>query len=437
VARHQNTVKGEIELSGPALFSGEESRLRLCPADPSTGILFVRTDLPDKPVVPATAEAMSEGFRCTVLRRNDVQVRSVEHLLSACVGMQVDNLVVEIDGEEPPAAGGCARPYVEAILEVGVAQQGVEKPTFRFEEPLALSQQGASIVGMPAEEGLTLSYVLEFDNASMPAQVVTVRIDPETYLNGIAPARTFAEESAREEFAREGAGGGVTDDNALIVFPDGSVRTALNCREAGLRFPDEFARHKVLDLLGDLALTGVDLEGKIVAVRSGHKLNTAFAARVRSMLAQKQAPEEYLDIREIQRILPHRFPFLMVDRILRVEEDKKIVGLKNVSMNEPFFQGHYPEYPVMPGVLQIEAMAQVAGVLLLQKLEHTGKLALMVGMDSVKLRRPVMPGDQLILEAEATRVRSRSAQVAARGLVDGEVSCEAEIRFMLVDPEVL
>jgi len=405
VARHQNTVKGEIELSGPALFSGEESRLRLCPADPSTGILFVRTDLPDKPVVPATAEAMSEGFRCTVLRRNDVQVRSVEHLLSACVGMQVDNLVVEIDGEEPPAAGGCARPYVEAILEVGVAQQGVEKPTFRFEEPLALSQQGASIVGMPAEEGLTLSYVLEFDNASMPAQVVTVRIDPETYLNGIAPARTFAEESAREEFAREGAGGGVTDDNALIVFPDGSVRTALNCREAGLRFPDEFARHKVLDLLGDLALTGVDLEGKIVAVRSGHKLNTAFAARVRSMLAQKQAPEEYLDIREIQRILPHRFPFLM--------------------------------YPVMPGVLQIEAMAQVAGVLLLQKLEHTGKLALMVGMDSVKLRRPVMPGDQLILEAEATRVRSRSAQVAARGLVDGEVSCEAEIRFMLVDPEVL
>jgi len=338
LARHQNTIEAPIEMRGTALFSGQPVRLRLCPAEPSTGILFVRTDLPDHPVVPALAEALGDGFRCTVLRRNDVQVRSVEHLLSACVGLRVDNLIVEIDGEELPAAGGCARPYVEALMEAGIEAQGVEKPSLRFEEPVALSQQEASIVGMPAGEGLTLSYVLEFDEPSVPAQVVTLRMDPETYVREVAPARTFAEEALREEFARKGTGGGVTDENALIIFPDGSIRTALSCREASLHFPNELARHKLLDLLGDLALTGVDLEGKVVAVRSGHRLNTAFAARLRSILSEKEAPQEYLDIREIQRILPHRYPFLMVDRILRIEEDKKIVGLKNVSMNEPFFR---------------------------------------------------------------------------------------------------
>jgi len=437
VARHQNTIRRVVEVSGRALFSGGMARVRLCPADPSAGIVFVRTDLPDNPVVPVLAEALGNGFRCTVLQRNDVQVRSVEHLLSACMGLRVDNLLVELDGEELPAAGGCARQYAEALLEASIQEQGVEKPTFKIEEPVALSDKDASIVGMPAEEGLILSYVLEFDEAPLPPQVVTLRIEAERYLAEVAPARTFADESVRQEFVQHGTGHGVTDDSALIIFQDGTIRTALSCREARLHFPDELARHKLLDLLGDLALTGVDIEGKIVAVRSGHKLNTAFAARLRSILAEQKAPQEYLDIREIQRVLPHRFPFLMVDRILRIEEENKIVGLKNISINEPYFQGHWPEYPVMPGVLQIEAMAQVAGVLLLQKLEHTGKLALMVGMDAVKLRRPVVPGDQLVLEAEVARVRSRSAQVYARGLVNGEVCCEAEMRFMLVDPEAL
>ncbi len=437
MTRRQNTIRETAELCGRGLFSGDEARVRLCPADPSTGIVFVRRDLPDNPVVPALAEALGDGFRCTALQRNDVEVRSVEHLLSACMGLRVDNLVVEVEGEELPASGGSASAYVEAILEAGIEEQSTERQTLTLEEPVALSEQGASIVGMPAEEGLTLSYVLELDEAPVPPQVVTFRIEPDSYASEVAPARTFAVESAYEEFARRGAGGGVTDENALIIFRDGSVRTARNGMKAELLFPDEFARHKVLDLLGDLALTGVDVQGKIVAVRSGHKLNTAFAARLRSMLAEKRAPEEYLDIREIQRVLPHRFPFLMVDRILSIEEDNKIVGLKNISMNEPFFQGHYPDYPVMPGVLQIEAMAQVAGVLLLQKLEHTGKLALLVALDGVRLRRAVMPGDQLILEAEAARVRSRFAQVKARGLVNGEVCCEAEMRFMLVAPEVL
>ena len=437
MARPQNTIKEAVELTDLALFSGEQTRVRLCPADPSSGILFVRTDLPDSPVVHASTDALGAGFNCTVLQMNDVEVHSVEHLLSACMGLQVDNLVVEIDGPEMPAGDGCARPYVDAIMDAGLEQQSAEKPAFKIEQALALSDRGASIVGIPDEEGLTLSFVLEFDDAPLPAQVITFHVDPDSYVRELAPARTFAAEAAYAEFSRRGLGGGVTDDNALVVFRDGAIRTPHSRQEAQLRFADEPARHKVLDLLGDLALAGVDIEGKIVAVRSGHRLNTAFAARIRSLLAMEKGPEAYLDIREIQRVLPHRYPFLLVDRILRVEEDNKIVGLKNVSVNEHFFQGHYPEYPIMPGVLQLEALAQVAGVLLLQKLEHTGKLALMVAMDGVRLRRPVVPGDQLILEAEAVRVRARMAQVNARGLVDDQVVCQAQMRFMLVDPEIL
>jgi UDP-3-O-[3-hydroxymyristoyl] N-acetylglucosamine deacetylase/3-hydroxyacyl-[acyl-carrier-protein] dehydratase len=437
VPRRQNTVGSVVEIAGKALFAGNEVKLRLCPAEPGTGILFIRTDLPDKPVVPATTDNLGDGFQCTVLRQNDVEIRSTEHLLSACMGLRVDNLVVEIDGPELPSSGGCATAFAEALLRGGIEEQNADKPEFEIKEAFVVSDSNGSISGLPAEEGLTLSYVFEAERVKAPSQVVTFRLDPQRYTTEMAPARTFADESAYDEFKKRGLGGGVTDENALVIFQDGSVRTALSRNVAELRFADEFARHKLLDLLGDLCLAGVDIKGRVVAVRSGHRLNGVFASRLHGMAFERKAPEEYLDIREIQRILPHRYPFLLVDRILRVEEDNKIVGLKNVSINEHFFQGHYPDYPIMPGVLQIEALAQVAGVLLLRKLEHTGKVALMVGIDSVKLRKAVLPGDQLILEAEAVRVRSRTAHVNTRATVNGEVACEAEIKFMLVEPDVM
>jgi UDP-3-O-[3-hydroxymyristoyl] N-acetylglucosamine deacetylase/3-hydroxyacyl-[acyl-carrier-protein] dehydratase len=202
---------------------------------------------------------------------------------------------------------------------------------------------------------------------------------------------------------------------------------------AELRFPDEAVRHKILDLLGDIAVVNTDLQAKIVAVRSGHRLNCAFARQVRRLMEEQIRPPEHLDVAEIQRILPHRYPFLMIDRILRIEGEDRIVGLKNTSINEPFFQGHYPEFPVMPGVLQVEALAQTAGVLLLRRLEHAGQVALLVGMDGVKLRHPVRPGDQIVLEAEVLRMRRRAATVRTRGTVGGKVVCEAELRFMLAD----
>jgi UDP-3-O-[3-hydroxymyristoyl] N-acetylglucosamine deacetylase/3-hydroxyacyl-[acyl-carrier-protein] dehydratase len=278
-----------------------------------------------------------------------------------------------------------------------------------------------------------VSYILDFDDYDRPSEALSVTITPENFMEQIAPARTFGFEVDYEEFKRLSMGGGVTDENAFILCKDGSIMKPLSTDPAELRFPDEAVRHKILDLLGDLAVTNFDLQAKIVAVRSGHRLNAAFARQLRRLMEEMKRPPEHLDVRELQRILPHRYPFLLLDRITRIDGEDRIEGLKNVTINEHFFQGHYPSYPVMPGVLLLEALAQTAGVLLLRRLEHAGRVALLISMDSVKLRRPVRPGDQLRTVAEMQRVRSTSARVKARGTVDGQMACEADMRFMLVD----
>jgi UDP-3-O-[3-hydroxymyristoyl] N-acetylglucosamine deacetylase/3-hydroxyacyl-[acyl-carrier-protein] dehydratase len=437
VGRPQRTISRAATLAGPALFSGRHVKVRLLPAETSTGFLFVRTDLPDKPVVPARIEAVTGAFRCTSLNWNGVEVKAVEHLLSACMGLQVDNLMVETDGDELPALGGCPTGYAEALTEAGIVDQNAERPVLKLEQTVTVSQDQAAIVAMPNEAGLAVSYMLDFGDGRGSAEAFSVSVTAETFVRELAPARTFGLEEDYAEFRRLGLGGGVSDENALVLCKDGTARRPLSGAPAQLRFPDEPVRHKVVDLLGDMALANTDLEANVVAVRSGHKLNAAFAAELRRLVEGQAGPQPYLDVREIRRVLPHRYPFLMVDRVLRTEGQGKIVALKNVSVNEPFFQGHFPDYPIMPGVLQLEALAQTAGILFLRKLEHTGKVALLVGMDDVKLRQPVRPGDQLILEAETLRVRSRLAMVKARATVNGQVTCEAEMTFMLADADTV
>jgi len=436
LARPQRTIQKIVRLSGTGLFSGRPVEVQLLPADPGTGFLFVRTDLPDNPVVPASLEALADGFRCTRLNLNNVEVRAVEHILAACTGLQIDNLIIELDNAEMPAMDGCALIYAEALRDAGIVDQSDERPLLKMEQTVTVSQNGATIVAMPDEEGLSISYMLDFGQGYGRTEALTLTVTPDTFMRELAPARTFGLEEDRSEFNRLSLGGGVIDANAFLLCHDGTVRQPRSWAEAELRFPDEPVRHKILDLLGDMALAGMDVQAKIAAVRSGHKLNAAFAGRLRRLMEEEVAPQQYLDIMEIRRALPHRYPFLLVDRILSIEGENKIVGLKNVSVNEHYFQGHYPEHPVMPGVLQIEALAQTAGVLLLTKLEHTGKLPMLVSMDAVKMRRPVRPGDQLILEVEAVRVRSRTAMVKARATVGGDIACEAEMRFMLVDADI-
>ena len=437
MSRPQRTINNTVELSGRALFSGQEVTVSLQPADPATGYLFVRRDLPDSPVVPANVEALGDGYRCTSLNWNGVEIKAIEHLLSACYGLDIDNLIVELDGDELPALGGSPLQYGQALLEAGPVEQEAERHVLAPEETVSLAQGRASIVMLPQEDELTVSYVLDFDEGYHATEAFTFQVSPDGYMKELAPARTFGLAEDYEEFEKLALGGGVTDENTFVLSEDGTVMKPRSGEPAELIFPDEAVRHKMVDLLGDLAVINADLCARIVAVRSGHALNTSLSRRLHQLMQEEEGPEEYLDVMEIRRVLPHRYPFLMVDRVLRLEGDNKIVAIKNVSINEPYFQGHYPEYPILPGVLQLEALSQTAGLLLLRKLEHTGKVCLLVSLDGVKLRRPVRPGDQLTLEVQAIRVRSRSALVKGRGTVNGQLACEAEMKFWLEDADAL
>jgi UDP-3-O-[3-hydroxymyristoyl] N-acetylglucosamine deacetylase/3-hydroxyacyl-[acyl-carrier-protein] dehydratase len=254
------------------------------------------------------------------------------------------------------------------------------------------------------------------------------------YAHEIAPSRTFVLASEAAALQQNGMGKHLTPDDLLVIGPEGPLGSNR------FRFQDEPVRHKMLDLIGDLYLLGAPIQGRIVAYKSGHALNhqlvrhliRQYEGHSRRALARDRTA---IDIRQLTRFLPHRYPMLLVDRVVEIDGDRRAVGIKNVTMNEPFFQGHYPGTPIMPGVLIVEAMAQLSGVLIAQKLEHTGKLAVLLSLDRVKLRRPVTPGDQLVMEAESVKVRSRIAHMRCRAYVAEELAAEAEVKFMLVDDD--
>jgi UDP-3-O-[3-hydroxymyristoyl] N-acetylglucosamine deacetylase/3-hydroxyacyl-[acyl-carrier-protein] dehydratase len=279
--------------------------------------------------------------------------------------------------------------------------------------------------------GLSIEYTLDYGSPLLPVQHRTIDLDADSFSEQIAPARTFCLEAEAQEILGAGLGKGANTTNTLVVGDNGVI-------ENELRFEDEFVRHKILDLIGDLYLLRTDLSARIVATRTGHRLNALLARRIGERMSELEnrgiiKKDTGLDIREIMRILPHRYPFLFIDRVIEIEGYRRAVGIKNVSINEPFFQGHWPDQPIMPGVLQIEAMAQLAGVLLLRKLENTGKIAVLLSIEKVKLRRSVVPGDQLRVEAEALKVKSQAGKVKARVLVNGQLVSEAIMKFMLAD----
>ncbi|MEM7310611.1 MAG: UDP-3-O-acyl-N-acetylglucosamine deacetylase [Planctomycetota bacterium] len=427
--RPQRTLRTAVEFSGAGLHSGETVNVRILPAPQGTGVEFVRSDIPDSLPIPAHIRYHSSMDRRTRLMRGDVAVDTVEHLLAVCSGMQVDNLRVELSGPELPGLDGSAKSFCDLFQQAGVAEQRAEARAFRLDEPIYVREGGATLVALPAERpGLTLQYIASFTDPAIEGGSFQLEVTPESFQSEIAPARTFCLASEVEALQAAGLGKGATRENTVVL---GDPQTVM-------RMPEEPVRHKLLDLLGDLHLLGADLQAHVIATRSGHHTNAELVRRLLDLMEDKETGgliqhESGMDVREVMRMLPHRYPFLLIDRVVEVEGYQRAVAIKNVSINEPYFQGHFPEQPLMPGVLQLEAMAQLAGVLLLRKLENTGKLAVLWSIDKVKLRSAVHPGDQLRIEVETVRMKGQMGQVKGVGLVAGSKVCEAVLTFTLID----
>ena len=426
----QKTIETACEYVGTGLHTGERVTIRFKPAPPNSGVVFVRTDLPGFPRVPVHVENASFRLRRTSILKDGVEINTTEHLLASLAGIGIDNLEIEIDGGEVPGCDGSARIFLELLQNAGYVEQPMPKKSFAVTEPISVSEGKSLIIALPFEDGLSVSYTLDYSNPYLGSQYCSVVLNDNTFATEIAPARTFCLSSEVDDLRDLGLGRGATYQNTLVIGENGVI-------DNELRFPDEFVRHKILDLMGDLFLVEADLCAHIVAIRSGHPLNVKLVERIRRIIQEEERKatrqkQETLDIREIQRILPHRYPFLLVDRVLEVEGDRRVRGIKNITFNEDFFQGHFPGQPVMPGVLQIEAMAQLAGVLLLRRCQGTNQLAVLFSIDKAKIRRPVVPGDQLLMEAQVTKSKPRLAEVTARATVDGQIASEADLKFMLV-----
>ena len=436
----QKTISREVTLAGRGLFSGEPSTLTFAPAAPGAGISFLRESGERSAVIPALVSHVVKQPRRTVLKNGTLKVETVEHCMAALAGLGVSNARVRLAGGttgELPGGDGSSRFFVDALHDAGLAEQDAEVEPLVIKKPLQVSIGDATIAALPGPTD-KLEIIYEFE-AEPPVgrQSLCFHLGDDDFIDGLAPARTFVFEREAQQLRKLGMGQHLTEKDLLVIGGRGPIDNAF-------RFADECVRHKVLDMIGDLALVGRPIRGRLVAHKSGHELNHLLARR---LLLQHEAEERagllanaagrpgVMDVRRIARILPHRYPMLLVDRVLKIEGDQRAIGVKNVSTNEIFFQGHYPGSPIMPGVLIVEAMAQLGGILLSQKLEHTGKLAVLLSMNRVKMRHPVVPGDQLLLEANAVRVKTRTGHVRCRAFVGEKLAAEADIKFMLVDAE--
>jgi len=432
VARNQRSIKTSFSMEGVGLHGGQPVSVDLRPAKPDTGVVFVRSDVVDSDPIPAQLSALVKGQRRTVLRRGPAEVHTVEHLLACLLALGIDNLEVELDGPELPGLDGSAEPWMAALASAGLSEQKASRRTFTVERPLCVQEDGAVINVVPrGEPGLSLAYTLDYRERGLAPQMAEITLPGGDFATQIAPARTFVFASEVEALREAGLGAGADETNTIVL--DGAQPL-----HGELRFPDEPARHKLLDLMGDLFLLGADVQGSILATRSGHKSHHALVRCLAEAMEHEETHGRLvrgtsMDIQEITELLPHRYPFLLVDRVLELEGYKRAVGIKNVSVNEPFFQGHFPGQPIMPGVLILEALAQLSGTLLLRRMEYTGKLPVLWAIDKVKLRRAVVPGDQLRLEVEATKVRDTMGRVECLAKVNEHVVAEAQMVFTLVD----
>jgi UDP-3-O-[3-hydroxymyristoyl] N-acetylglucosamine deacetylase/3-hydroxyacyl-[acyl-carrier-protein] dehydratase len=411
-------------VSGIGLHSGSFVSAVCHPAPSGQGIVFRRTDLPGAPVIPARLGEVQSTERRTVLGQGEVAIQTVEHVLAVAAALQLDDLIIDLDGPEPPIGDGSFAPYLTALQEAGIKEQPGDPVVYRVTTPFDLTEGDSSYVVAPAKS-LRLTTTIEWKHPLIGRQTGSYDITSGDFVGELAEARTFGFLREADSLRARGLALGAAVESTLILSDEGLVG-------GELRWPDEFVRHKAGDILGDLALTGGRVLAHIVATKPSHQGNIALARWI-TRTGQRDGGA-VMDIGRILDVIPHRYPFLLVDRIIEVEGTKRIVGIKNVTINEPFFQGHFPGHPIMPGVLIIEAMAQVGGMLLLGTIEDPEqKVVYFMSLDNVKFRRPVLPGDQLRCELEMLQNRGRTCRMKGMAYVDGQVVAEAEMMARVVD----
>ncbi|MDH5233707.1 MAG: UDP-3-O-acyl-N-acetylglucosamine deacetylase, partial [Gemmatimonadota bacterium] len=391
-----------------------------------SGIRFRRTDLAGVDDTPAHVTEATAAERRTQLGTGERALHTVEHVLAAVAGLELDDLLIAMDAAEPPIMDGSAEPFRAALAGAGIVEQGGRAEVLRLREPVRVVDGESVYVAHPAD-ALELEVHIDFAHPRIGVQDGSWRVTPESFSRELSAARTFGMLEWVEDLRAKGLIQGASAENTIVLDAHDVVGTTL-------RWPDEFVRHKAMDVVGDLALAGMRVAARISATKPSHRGTVTLVREMLAHAVRLKSEERVLEIEDIMKILPHRYPFLLVDRIIEIEEKKRIVGIKNVTMNEPFFQGHFPGHPIMPGVLIVEAMAQVGGVLLLGTVDDPDtKVVYFMSLDNIKFRKPVRPGDQLRFEIELVQLRARVCRIAGVAKVDGVVVCEAEMAAMVRD----
>ena len=419
----RQTIARAVSVEGIGLHLGHPCRLTFYPARSGHGVVFRRHDLPGDPLIPATVDRAVQSERRTQLGTGAAGLHTVEHVLAAVAGAEIDDVLIELNAPEPPILDGSARPFLEALREAGIVEHSGPVRYLHLREPVRVID-GESVYEAFPSDGLRIEVTIDFPHPLIGRQRGEFTITPASFAQELAGARTFGFVREVEALRAKGLIRGASTANAVVLDEAAVVGTEL-------RWPDEFVRHKAMDCVGDLALAGARVRARIVALKPSHR-GTVTLVREMTKVAVKE--NTVLGIEDIMKVLPHRYPFLLVDRILEIEPGVRIVGMKNVTINEPFFQGHFPGHPIMPGVLIIEAMAQVGGMLLMGAVEEPeSKVVYFMSLDNVKFRRPVKPGDQLRFELDMTQSRGRICKMRGVARVDGEVAAEADMAAMVRD----